>query len=412
MCASVSAVITTQPFRTSSVAGGGASSVLSASQDGLGRLSPLSKPPAPTYEPAIEAKLSNVEIHKLSIPQDSQNTLTSIIDTTRRRLQNASGACQKRLVDRQQHLTTIQTQVKSGDITLIGFVGWGDGCTQRIDKGTPGVSQYHSVIYEKNGVRVVETLGSAISIFDRPLAPTLSTLSALAIPTSSVSTSTTIGTPLLPKLANNMPITRGRVYAINPNAGLDTGVFTSIQPVNSVDTGVLVIDLTRSTYTTQDTEPQPQTELVIPYSNVIYTYDYTSGTGVWKHGPSMKFLVIKKGSSKQSKPQWITGMMCNKTCPKQIKLAYSKLRHPSPSNGTSVTFPVPMIFIPTMLVPKGDGELIQMSEVQESDAYPKKSGIYWPIHGGKWPDDILPPNQFNANGFIFSINSELKYDQS
>jgi len=344
---------------------------------------------------------------------------------------NLSTDCRKRLTAREQHLADIKTQVDNKSITLIGFVGWGDGCIKKIPQGTPGVSQYHSVIYEKNGVRVVETLGSAISVFNRPLNPILSSLSALAIPTDDPPSPNEPGFPQLPNFVSAIPepiTSGGRVYRINPNVGLDTGLFVTSESVAKVPTKVLVIDLTQSTFTTTEQPPQQTEEsidegLVIPYAKVTSTYTQTMGHGAWKPATQTHYLQIKKSVSNQPKPQWITGVMCNKTCLKDINRTYAQSLNPTPTNDTSVTFPVPMIYIFSMLVPTQDGSLIRMTAAKETEGQPKKSGIWWPINDSRWLTQMpmgqgrdpsgnqCSPNQFMAEGSLFSIDTELQYVQ-
>lgn len=77
-----------------------------------------------------------------------------------------------RIVARRQNFAELEKAVRDGVIKLKGFVGWGEECVSGGDalKINPGenISREHAVVFEKDGKTYVETLGSAITIFNSP----------------------------------------------------------------------------------------------------------------------------------------------------------------------------------------------------------------------------------------------------
>lgn len=77
-----------------------------------------------------------------------------------------------RIVARRKNFAELEKAVRDGVIKLKGFVGWGEECVSGVGalKINPGenISREHAVVFEKNGKTYVETLGSAITIFNSP----------------------------------------------------------------------------------------------------------------------------------------------------------------------------------------------------------------------------------------------------
>jgi len=96
------------------------------------------------------------------------------------------------------HLAAIQTkvtkvtEVTDPSIELVGFIGWGEDCQFKM-KQLPGISETHAVVIRVAGQIRIETLGSAISVFNRSLNTALDSLEALAIGGSDKSNSMLAG---------------------------------------------------------------------------------------------------------------------------------------------------------------------------------------------------------------------------
>ncbi|NDD67394.1 hypothetical protein EBZ35_07085 [bacterium] len=310
---------------------------------------------------------------------DATQMINTCRSTTQSRHDDAQtdATVRKRLAARLQHLDAIQQQVTNGSIELVGFIGWGDACQFKLPQQS-GISETHAVVFKRNGQLCIETLGSAISIFDRPVQPKLASLEAIALSAeshqSNQSNTTDPNTYSLVQThfnAPHPPITEGgQVFLpaypdvfITDRVGLYGG---------AIDTGGGVVS------------PPPRAYVVLPlssYSLTQYRFDdqqvsisnqsiprpdlerhtsfrwVTKACVAYEGGLAIKgiWVLAKKPHSSAApvqdttwlglkeplaidtttKPRWVDGVMCSITCPKMI---YGRHQQGSPNDSIAVLY--------------------------------------------------------------------------
>lgn len=70
----------------------------------------------------------------------------------------------KRLQQRKEDLTNIEKAIEGKKIKLISIYGWGNGCRIAAKPGL-GISQYDTIIYEKESKIYIEKIGSCVELF-------------------------------------------------------------------------------------------------------------------------------------------------------------------------------------------------------------------------------------------------------
>ena len=132
----------------------------------------LQAPPSPRFHTAIapETRLNGIiQTCKSQVPLSiaaADSLLTTVKTDLDSRMAMDSG--HPYLTTRQAELQSISESVASGEIQLIGVVGWGEGCL-RPDGIDPiekrqGISQHHGILFIKNGQTFFESFGTAITV--------------------------------------------------------------------------------------------------------------------------------------------------------------------------------------------------------------------------------------------------------
>ncbi|NBV41655.1 aminotransferase class V-fold PLP-dependent enzyme [bacterium] len=121
----------------------------------------VSKPIVDRVSTLIKSAYADANARDILRHQVVQDVLGLAIRQTQRRLQSPIDESEKsRLTARITDIHALTAKADAGEITLLGIIGWGEGTVGGIDP-RQGVSEYDSVVFERNGVRVVEQLGSS-----------------------------------------------------------------------------------------------------------------------------------------------------------------------------------------------------------------------------------------------------------
>ena len=352
---------------------------------------------------------------------------TQMINTCRSTTQSRHDDAQtdatvkKRLAARLQHLDAIQQQVTNGSIELVGFIGWGDACQCKLPQQS-GISETHAVVFKRNGQLCIETLGSAISIFDRPVQPKLASLETIALSAESHQSNTTdqktyslVQTHFK---APHPPITAGgQVFLptypdvfITDRLGLygdaiDTGGRVSspsprayvVLPLSSYSLTQYRFDDQQVSISNQSI-PRPDLERHTSFRWVTKAWvAYEGGLaikGIWvlakkPHSSAAPvqdttWLGLKEplAIDTTTKPRWVDGVMCSTVCPKMI---YDHHQKQPPNDRIAVLY---------------DGHLMHplsqqsMRDTKDQDISLKRRGLVWgnptlpssPNHATNLPD--------------------------
>lgn len=123
-----------------------------------------------------------------------------------------------RLEQRQHDLNEVLKAVKENEIELVGIIGWGKNTIQPgILKRGEGVSDYHAVVFRKNGKLFIEELGSSKVLFEQPTVD------------QRLKTDESPCLYVLDNTEENSPVpysTKGRVYDVQGTT-YDSGAYTT-----------------------------------------------------------------------------------------------------------------------------------------------------------------------------------------
>lgn len=100
--------------------------------------------------------------------EDPDSVIRSIMQFNQQRLEKAKpdDILFSRLTKRKNELTQAGEFLSDTDVELIGFIGWGEGCIEKLTHGN-GSSAVEGFLYRQNGITTYQRLGSSLGIFNQ-----------------------------------------------------------------------------------------------------------------------------------------------------------------------------------------------------------------------------------------------------